>query len=105
MRIPLLTPDAMTAEQKRVYDQVVAGPRGKVQGPLLAALHRPDLADKWQQLGEILRYRTSLLPKLNELAILVTARFWNCQLEWLIHAEAATKAGLRPSVIDDIKHG
>jgi 4-carboxymuconolactone decarboxylase len=57
-RIPFPTPDTMTPEQRRVYDAVAAGPRGKVQGPLLAALHRPELADKWQQLGELLRYRT-----------------------------------------------
>ena len=43
-----------------------------MQGPLLAALHRPELAEKWQQLGELLRYRTSLPPQLSEVAILVT---------------------------------
>lgn len=105
MRIPLLTPETMTADQRRVYDQVVAGPRGKVQGPLLAALHQPELADRWQKFGEILRYRTTLPPKLNELAIIVTARLWNCQLEWLVHAEAALKAGLSADVVEDIRHG
>jgi 4-carboxymuconolactone decarboxylase len=39
---------------------VVSGPRGELKGPLRAALHRPELADKWQQLGELLRYRTSI---------------------------------------------
>ena len=64
---------------------MVSGPRGELRGPLRAALHRPELADKWQQLGELLRYRTSLPARLNELAILVTARPWHCQLEWHIH--------------------
>lgn len=105
MRIPLLTPDAMTADQRRVYDTVVAGPRGKVQGPLLAALYSPELADRWQQFGEVLRYRTSLPPKLNELAIIVTARCWNSQVEWLIHAEAALTAGLAPGIVEDIRQG
>lgn len=102
-RIPLPTLETMTPEQRKVRDAVVSGPRGELRGPLLAALHRPELADKWQQLGEILRYRTSLPPALNELAILVTGRHCNCLLEWHIHEEMALKAGLPRPVIDDIK--
>src|SRR6516225_12410151 len=102
-RIPLPSPETLTAEQKRVYEAIVAGPRGALRGPLRAALHNPELADKWQQLGELLRYRTSLPPQLSELAILVTARHCNCQLEWLIHAEMARKAGLAESIIETIR--
>src|ERR671935_1769837 len=99
-RISLPNPDTMTPEQRRVYDAIVKGPRGTLVGPLRAALHRPELAEKWQQLGELLRYRTSLPPQLSELAILVTARHCNCQLEWFIHAEMARKAGLADSIIE-----
>jgi 4-carboxymuconolactone decarboxylase len=95
----------MTAEQRRVYDAVASGPRGIVQGPLLAALHRPELADKWQQLGELLRYRTSLPPPLAEIAILVTAQRSRCQLEWHLHEGFAEKAGVPRVVIDDIHAG
>lgn len=104
-RIPLFPLDEMTDAQRQVYDAVVSGPRGKVVGPLRAALHRPELADKWQQLGEILRYRTSLPPRLSELAILVTARHWNSQLEWQQHQPAALKGGLAPAVTDAIRDG
>src|SRR5262245_65992512 len=90
----------MTAEQRRVYDAVASGPRGVVQGPLLAALHRPELAEKWQQLGELLRYRTSLPPELSEVAILVTAQRSRCQLEWHLHEGFAEKAGVPRAVID-----
>jgi 4-carboxymuconolactone decarboxylase len=102
-RIPLPAPDAMTPEQRRVYDQIVSGPRGTLVGPLRAALHRPELADKWQQLGELLRYRTSLPPRISEVAILVTARRWNCQVEWHMHAIAAAHAGVAADVVEDIK--
>ena len=93
----------MTAEQQRVYDAVVSGPRGVVVGPLRAALHQPELADKWQQFGEILRYRTSLPPRLSELAILVTARHWTSQLEWQQHAPAALKGGLAEEIVEAIR--
>lgn len=102
-RIPLVDRDRLTPAQQRVYDDVVAGPRGMVGGPLLAVLHSPDLADRWQRVGEFLRYRTCLGPRLSELAVLVTARRWNAQLEWYFHAHAARKAGLAEEVIVAIR--
>jgi 4-carboxymuconolactone decarboxylase len=102
-RIPLASPETLTPEQQRVYDRIVAGPRKRVVGPLLAALHNPGLADRWQQLGELLRYQTGLGPKVSELAILVTARRWNTPLEWQVHSEAARKAGIPESVIEALR--
>ena len=102
-RIPLPTPETMTPEQRKVYDMIVTGPRGTLVGPLRAALHRPELAEKWQQLGELLRFRTSLFPQFSELAILVTARRWSCQVEWYIHARAAVACGLDPEIIEAIR--
>lgn len=104
-RIPFPEPATMSPEQRRVYDAVVSGPRGALVGPLRAALHSPELADRWQQLGAFLRYHTCLPPRLNELAILVTARRWNAEIEWVVHATAALKAGLDPAVADDIRAG
>jgi 4-carboxymuconolactone decarboxylase len=103
-RIPLFPLENMTAEQRRVYDAMVAGPRGAVVGPMRAALHRAELADKWQQLGEILRFRTSLPPRLSELAILITARHWSSQLEWQQHAPAAVKGGLALAIVESIRN-
>jgi 4-carboxymuconolactone decarboxylase len=85
----------MTPDQRRVHDAVVSGPRGELRGPLRAVLHRPELADKWQQLGELLRFRTSLPPQLKELAILVTGRHCHAQLEWHIHEQMALKPACR----------
>jgi 4-carboxymuconolactone decarboxylase len=80
-RIPLPGVEAMSPDQKRVFDAVVDGPRGRFVGPLRAAVHNPVLADRWQQLGETLRYNTVFPPMMSELAILVTARRWNSELE------------------------
>lgn len=104
-RIPLPAPQDMTADQKTVYDKIVSGPRGMLVGPLRAALHNPALADRWQALGQVLRYETSLPRDLNELAILAAARHWNSELEWTIHAGAARKAGLDEAVIEAIRVG
>lgn len=104
-RIPLPGPEDMNEAQKAVYDKIVTGPRGTLVGPLRAALHNPALADRWQALGQVLRYETSLPRNLNELAILVTARHWNSELEWTIHAEAARKAGLHNTLIEAVRIG
>jgi 4-carboxymuconolactone decarboxylase len=104
-RIPLPSPEEMSPEQRRVHDAVVAGPRGVVIGPLRAAIHSPELAERWSKLGEFLRYRTSLPPKLAELAVIVTGRHWTSQVEWFVHARAAAEAGLSASVIEAIRLG
>jgi len=95
----------MTPAQREVYDAVVKGPRGKLVGPLRAALHRPDLAAVWQKFGAILRYDSSMPPRLTELAIIVTARRWNSQLEWQVHAADAAKGGLADDIIAALKEG
>jgi len=102
-RLPLLTPTDMSEEQRSLHDEVVAGPRGKMVGPLLAAIHSPELARRWSRMGEFLRYKTRIPPRLSELAILVTARRWTSQVEWAIHSEAAIEAGVSPEIVDAIR--
>ena len=104
-RIPLPSVEEFTPEQRKVYEAVVAGPRGVMRGPLRAVIHRAELADKWQQLGEILRYRTSLGPRLSELVILATARHWDSQFEWHAHVPPARKGGVKAEVIEAIRQG
>ena len=100
---PLSESKSMTPEQVRVYNKIISGPRGTIVGPLRAALHSPELADRWQHLGAFLRYETTLPDRFGELAILVTARRWNSQIEWHVHAQAASKAGLSDTVIEAIR--
>ena len=102
MRLPDLTPEQMTPEQRRVADNAVTGKRGRLPAPLRAWLHSPVFGDRAQSLGEFLRYDTSLGPALSELAILVTARFWTAQYEWYAHKKLALQAGVSPAVCDAI---
>ncbi|MDH6152440.1 MULTISPECIES: carboxymuconolactone decarboxylase family protein [Paraburkholderia] len=68
-------------------------------------LHSPELADKAQAFGELVRYRTSLEPRLSELAIVITARHWDCQFEWIQHEKIARKAGVADATCDAIARG
>ena len=92
----------MTEAQRRVYQTIAGGPRGGVRGPFNALLRSPELADRVQKVGEYLRFDSSLPPRLNELAILVNARFWGSKYEWYAHRPLAEKAGLAPAIADDL---
>ncbi len=104
-RFPKLTPEQMTPAQREVAAEISAGPRGEVRGPFIALIHNAELARRIQSLGEHLRWKTKLPPKLVELAVLVTARRWTCQHEWFIHVELARKAGLDEQLIAAIRDG
>ena len=101
-RFPRLTPDAMTPAQRAVAAEITAGPRGEVRGPFIALLHNPELAGKLQALGEHLRWKGKLPPRLKELAVLVTARRWTCQHEWVMHSRLALEGGLSKAIVDAI---
>jgi 4-carboxymuconolactone decarboxylase len=101
-RIHFPTPESMSPEQRLVYDKIISGPRGKIEGPLRAALHNPELADRWQALGALLRYQTSLSPRLSEIAILVTGRSCSSPFEWFAHRREAEKIGLEHSILEAI---
>ena len=65
-------------------------------------LSRLDLA---QQFGASMRFHSSIPRKLNELAIIITARHWTSHYEWYAHRRAAQQAGLDQSIIDAIAAG
>jgi 4-carboxymuconolactone decarboxylase len=101
-RFATLTAETMTSEQAAVAQEIAAGPRGGVRGPFIALLHHPELARRVQALGEHLRYGTAFPDTLIEIGVLVTARHWTCQYEWVAHARLARKAGVPDDVIDAI---
>ena len=104
-RFPRLTEDSMTPAQREVAAAISAGPRGEVRGPFIPLLHHPDLASKIQALGEQLRWKGKLPAALTELAVLITARRWTCQHEWLIHSKLALNAGIPAAVVEAIQQG
>jgi len=104
-RFPTLTPEQMSPEQKALAQAITSGPRGGMRGPFNAWLRSPAMGDRMQKLGEQVRYHTSLPPRLNEFAILITARAWNAKYEWYAHYPLALQAGLEPAVAADLAQG
>jgi 4-carboxymuconolactone decarboxylase len=100
-----LTAQELTPEQRQLVDNLLAGPRGGLGGPFNVLLRSPELGDRVQKVGEYVRFKSSVPPRLNELAILITARAWSAQYEWYAHHQLALKAGLSESVADDLAAG
>jgi len=104
-RLTPLSEQDMTAAQRQVLADIQSGPRGNLDGPFLAWIHSPALADHAQRLGAFCRYGTRLELRLSELAILTTAAWWRSQAEWQIHAPIARQAGLADAVIEALRQG
>ncbi|WP_145006691.1 carboxymuconolactone decarboxylase family protein [Pseudomonas oryzihabitans] len=102
-RLTTLSEQQMTPEQQRVLADILSGPRGNLDGPFLAWIHSPALADHAQRLGAFCRYGTRLDLRLTELAILTTAAWWRSQAEWQIHEPIARSAGLADAVIEALR--
>ena len=101
-RIPELSRDELNADGQQLYDEIL-GARGSIAGPFRVWLHSPEFTRKATQLGEFLRYHTSLSPRLSELVILITARCQQCEAEWAIHEPLARKAGLPADIIEALQ--
>jgi 4-carboxymuconolactone decarboxylase len=104
-RFKPLTWEQMTPAQKVMTQNVLGGQRGSMNGPYNVLLRSPEMGDLAQKYGAHIRFNSSLSPKLNELAILITTRHWNSQYPWSTHRRYALEAGLSPAIIDAIAAG
>lgn len=104
-RFPELQPGQMTADQKAMYDSIMASPRHSIEGPFNAWLRSPVVGERLGKVGEYLRFSTTIPHHLNEFAILITAVEWKAGFEWYAHYPLAIKAGLEPGVAKDLQEG
>src|SRR3989442_2284655 len=116
-RFRLIPFTEMTPAQRAYADAVMSGPvaatgsaavvpgAATIGSPFNVYLRSPELAQQLRKVGEQVRFKSSLPARLNEFAILVTARHWGSQYEWFAHHRLALKAGLSPSVAEDLAQG
>lgn len=104
-RLPPIPPEELSPAQRRAADALVRGPRGALFGPFVPMLRSPELLERAQRLGEYLRYRSALAPRLRELAILTTARHFRQSYEWYVHAPPALAAGVAAPTLSSLAAG
>src|ERR1017187_21910 len=78
-RFKPLAENEMTEVQKQAVKDMIGGLRGSFNwdGPNALLLRSPELQSRTQRVGEYLRYKTAIPLRLNEFAILITARQWD----------------------------
>ena len=115
-RFKLIPLEEMTPAQRALAERIRSGPRANVAGsaatagtspgsPFSVFLRSPEVGEHLRRVGSYIRFKSSLGFKLNELAILITARHWNAQYEWFAHHRLALQAGLDPEIAKAIAQG
>jgi len=104
-RMPEISPEKMTPAQKKAAEEFQAERKTAVFGPFVPLLRSPEVMQRARAMGDYLRFRSVLPPKLNEFAILITARQWTQQYEWDVHYPIAIKAGLKPEIAKAVAEG
>lgn len=115
-RLPLLAPDVLEPEQRRLYDAITAGPRadgpfrivhddGTLAGPFNALLYVPQIGDAVQALGAALRFGGSLTDRTRELVICAVAAVLDCEYEWYAHSRVAAGVGVSEAELAQLQAG
>ncbi len=102
-RLPAAQRDQVPEEFRAAFDEVTAANNGAPSGPTSITINSPEMARRRAQLTNYLRYETTFPKKIQELAIITTARAMDCRYVWNAHAPAARQAGISDALIDAIR--
>ena len=97
-RMPPIAPEHYSDAQKKAAEEFAGGRGYDVRGPFVPLLRSPEVMLRAKAMGDHLRFKSTLAPRLSEMIILITAREWTQQYEWVAHYDVAMKAGLRPEI-------
>ncbi len=105
-RMPPLPEDRLTPEQKAAVEEFKAARNtNRFGGPFVPLLRSPEMMNRARNVGDYVRYRSALPPRLSEFVILLTARHWTQNYEWYVHAPIAEREGLDAAVIEAVADG
>ena len=104
-RMPPIPADTLTAAQQAAIAEFKAARSVDISGPFVPLLRSPEAMTRTRALGDYMRYRSALPPRLSEFVILLTARQWTQNYEWNAHAPIAREAGLSGEIIAAIAEG
>ena len=104
-RMPPIPAETLTAAQIKAIADFKAARSADISGPFIALLRSPEVMTRARAMGDYLRFRSVLPPRLSELVILLTARQWTQNYEWSAHEPLARQAGLGAATIAAIADG
>jgi 4-carboxymuconolactone decarboxylase len=108
----------MDADQRRLYDAIVGGPRGTgpqlfelsdahgvLNGPFNSFLLSPKMGESLQSVGVALRFNSRMSPRLREMAILLVAAHWDCDFERYAHERVGASVGVADAELETLRRG
>ena len=104
VRIKEIPEDRLTAEQAKVFKDLVAG-RGRLLTPYKIWIHSPKLAAALETIGTFLNKKGSLSEREVELTICIIANHWKGEYVWAAHVKRCRELGFPQSVFDAIHAG
>jgi 4-carboxymuconolactone decarboxylase len=104
-RMPPIPADKMTAAQKQAVADFKTARGADLSGPFVPLLRSPEVMSRARAMGDYLRYKSVLPPRLSEFVILIVARHWSQQYEWSTHDSIALKAGVSAEIVKAIAEG
>ena len=104
-RLPPMTDAQLTPAQRQAVADFKTARGVEISGPFYPLLRSPELMTRTRAMGDYLRYKSALPPRLSEFVILMTAREWTQNYEWSAHYQIALKAGLNPQIVQAIAEG
>ena len=104
-RFPQLAKEKLSPEQQRAAAEIMKQSSSSLGGPWNVMLRSPEFAERYAKMLDYIRYKTSLPLKLNEFAIMITARQWSCQYAWWAHHRFSKEAGLSEAIMADLAQG
>ena len=104
-RMPAIPAGQLTDAQKKAIEEFKAARRVDISGPFVPLLRSPEVMSRARAMGDYLRFKSSLPPRLSEFVILLTARRWTQQYEWHAHMPLAVQGGLKNEIVVAIAEG
>ena len=104
-RMPPIPADRLTDAQKKAIEEFKAARGVDISGPFVPLLRSPEVMSRARAMGDYLRFKSSLPPRLSEFVILLTARRWTQQYEWNAHMPLALQGGLKDEIVAAIAAG
>ena len=103
-RVPIVTRDMAPVEFREAFDELTRDTGGTITGgPNSITINSPEMARRRTRLTSYLRFESTFPKRIQELAILATARAFDCPYIWNAHAPAARKEGVSDALVDAIR--
>ena len=103
-RLPVVTRDQVPEQFRQAFDELTAATGGVItSGPGSITINSPEMSRRRSHVTSYLRYETTFPKRIQELAIITTARAMDCPYIWNAHAPAARREGVSDALVDALR--